>query len=206
MFDDLGIVDRVIANGVFGLPIRYYDEEGRFKDDRLYERRKPRPDAPYVNPMLIPQWRVEEALRAKLTELGVRVEYGIEVKTLTQHEDGLTVELTGADCEPTSMSVPWLVGCDGGKSTIRHLTQIAFLGETLETHRMLVGDVRVAGLDREHWHIWKSADGFLALCPLPSTDSFQFQGSVAPGQDDAASLEAFQRLVDRRTSGRFARC
>jgi 2-polyprenyl-6-methoxyphenol hydroxylase-like FAD-dependent oxidoreductase len=201
MFDDLGIVERVIGNGVFGLPMRYYDETGRFKDDRLYEQRKPRPDAPYVNPLLTPQWRVEEALRAKLSELGVRVEYGVQLTAFASREDGITVELTGATREPTSIRVPWLVGCDGGKSTIRHLTQIPFLGETLETHRMLVGDVRIDGLDREHWHIFKSSDGFLALCPLPSTDSFQFQASVAPGQEDEPSLEVFQRITDRRTSG-----
>ena len=64
---------------------------------------------------------------------------------------------------------------------------------------MLVGDVHVEGVDRAHWHIWKSPEGFLALCPLPSTDVFQLQASIAPGQESEASLEAYQRLVHRRT-------
>jgi hypothetical protein len=34
------------------------------------------------------------------------------------------------------------------------------------------------------------------------TDVFQFQASIAPGQESETSLEVFQRLVDRRTGHR----
>jgi hypothetical protein len=122
---------------------------------------------------------------------------------VTQDEACVTAELTGAD--RTSIRVPWLVACDGGRSSIRHAAGIAFLGETLEHYRMLVGDVQVEGLDRDHWHIWRSAEGFLALCPLPSTDEFQLQASIAPGQESEASLAVFQGLVDRRSARSAAR-
>jgi 2-polyprenyl-6-methoxyphenol hydroxylase-like FAD-dependent oxidoreductase len=203
LFDDLGIVDNVVAHGVFDLPIRYYDESGQSKDDRLYEQRTPRPHAPFLRPLIIPQWRVEAALRQKLEQLGARVEYGTELTGIAPQADGVTASLVGAT--PTSLQARWLVGCDGGKSSVRHLTGIAFLGETREAYRMLVGDVRVAGIDRDHWHIWKSAEGFLALCPLPSTDAFQLQASVAPGQESETSLAVFQRLVDRRSGNREIR-
>jgi 2-polyprenyl-6-methoxyphenol hydroxylase-like FAD-dependent oxidoreductase len=198
LFDDLGIVDRVIANGRFALPVRLYDEAGHSKVEGLYETRPARPDAPYLASLITPQWRVEEALRGKLAELGRQVEFGVELIGLEQDADGVTVELNTADGKTTART-PWLVGCDGGKSSVRHLAGIAFLGETLETHRMLVGDVRVSGLDRDHWHIWRSKEGFLALCPLPSTDEFQFQASIAPGQESEQSLDVYQRLVERRT-------
>jgi 2-polyprenyl-6-methoxyphenol hydroxylase-like FAD-dependent oxidoreductase len=203
LFDDLGIVDGVLAHGVFGLPIRYYDESGESKDDRLYERRSTRPGAPFLQPLIIPQWRVEEALRQKLEQLGGRVEFGILLTNVSQDEGGASAQFSGPG--PMSVRVAWLVGCDGGKSLVRQLTGISFLGETLETHRMLVGDVRVEGVDRDHWHIWKSAEGFLALCPLPSTDVFQLQASIAPGQESDTSLEVFQRLVDTRTGHRGIR-
>jgi 2-polyprenyl-6-methoxyphenol hydroxylase-like FAD-dependent oxidoreductase len=203
LFDDLDIVDVVLAHGIFDLPIRYYDESGHSKDERLYEQRSPRPDAPFLHPLITPQWRVEEALRQKLEQLGVQVEFESELTGISQDEDGVTASLSGPG--PMSIRVRWLVGCDGGKSSVRHLTGIAFLGETLESHRMLVGDVHVEGIDRDHWHIWKSAEGFLALCPLPSTDVFQFQASVAPGQESETSLEVFQRIVDRRTGRRDIR-
>jgi 2-polyprenyl-6-methoxyphenol hydroxylase-like FAD-dependent oxidoreductase len=198
LFDDLGIVDQVVANGVFGLPACFYDEAGNARVEDLYANRPPRPDAPYLKPLLTPQWRVEEALRRKLEELGGRVEPATELTGFSQEENGVIAEVTGP-AGPATIRVHWLVGCDGGKSTVRRLAGIEFLGETLETHRMLIADVKVEGLDREHWHIWRSSAGFLALCPLPSTDVFQFQAAIAPGQESDTALGTYQNLVERRT-------
>lgn len=78
--------------------------------------------------------------------------------------------------------------------------EFGFEGETWENARMFVGDVRVDGLDRDHWHSWPShPDGWLALCPLPSTQSFQFQAAIPSDMEEDPSLEAFQGIVDERT-------
>ena len=198
MFDDLGIVDRIIAHGAFGLPTRLYDAAGNARANRATVTQTPQPDRPYAQPLLIPQWRVEDTLRARLAERGHDVAFGTALTGFTQDEDGVTAAIT-SPAGATTIRAGWLVGCDGGRSMVRHLARIDFRGETLETHRMLLGDVCVAGLDREHWHIWRHAEGFLALCPLPSTDQFQFQASIAPGQDDAVALRNCQDLVARRT-------
>lgn len=205
LFDDLGIIETVLTHGTSKLPIRSYDESGQWRDDRLYEERQPRPDAPFVHSLIIAQWRVEEALRQKLESLGVRVEYGTELTGVTQDPESVTAQLNATGAASLSIGARWLVGCDGGKSLVRHLTGIAFLGETTESYRMLVGDVHAEGIDRDHWHIWKSAAGFLALCPLPSTEVFQLQASVAPGQESETSLEVFQRMVDRRSGSQSIR-
>jgi 2-polyprenyl-6-methoxyphenol hydroxylase-like FAD-dependent oxidoreductase len=66
---------------------------------------------------------------------------------------------------------------------------------------MLVGDVQVDVLDRDHWHSWpKHKDGWVALCPLPSTNSFQFQAQIPPDEPDEPSLARFQQIIDERTS------
>lgn len=197
MFDALDMVDRVIANGSFDIDTLQYDETGATtKVPRRYL--PPRPDAPWLSALLIPQYRVEEALRDKLDELGGQVEFGVTLSGHTQDDDGVTARLAGPEGEET-VRAGWLVGCDGGKSSIRQQAGISFLGETHEAIRMMLGDVRLTGLDRDHWYMWRSVEGFLALCPLPSTDTFQLQASIAPGQEDQPSREAFQRLVDRRT-------
>jgi 2-polyprenyl-6-methoxyphenol hydroxylase-like FAD-dependent oxidoreductase len=198
LFDDLGIVERVLANGMFNLPVCHYDESGIPKIEQLHEQRASRPDAPYTASLVIPQWRIEEALREKLESLGVRVEFGMELTALAQDSTGVTAELSVSG-RKISVRTQWLVGCDGGKSIVRHLVGISFLGETLESYRMLVADVRASAIDRDHWHIWRSAEGFMALCPLPSTDVFQYQASVAPGQESEASLDVLQRTLEQRT-------
>lgn len=199
LFDDLGIVDRVIANGRFDLDMLQHGEDGSATRAQRTNV-PPRPDAPYVAALLTPQWRVEEALRARLSELGGAVEFGVSLVGYEQDHDGVTAQLDSGHGDETARA-SWLIGCDGGKSLVRQRAGISFMGETLESIRMMLGDVRLNGLDRDHWHMWRNAEGFLALCPLPSTDVFQLQASIVPGQDDQPSHEAFQELVNRR-SGR----
>lgn len=200
LFDDLGIAAGVIAKGSFRLPIRRYDETGGFREESLQAARPARPDAPYLGPLLIPQFRVEEALRDKLAALGGAVGFGTGLAAFAQEDEAVsaTLESPGG---PITLRCRYLVGCDGGKSTVRQQAQIAFAGETIEQYRMLLGDVRVAGLDRAHWHIWQGKHGFFALCPLPSTDLYQLQGSVAPGQDDKVSLAAMRAQAAERAVG-----
>jgi 2-polyprenyl-6-methoxyphenol hydroxylase-like FAD-dependent oxidoreductase len=199
LLDDLGVVADIVAAGSFTVSRRLYDEDGAARVEPAAAGS--RPDAPYLSVLLIPQWRVEEALRARLRVLGGNVEFGAKLAGLTQHEDGVAAKVEGAEGLET-IRARWLVGCDGGKSTVRHLVEIDFLGETLETHRMLLGDVQLSGLDREHWHIWRSRQGFLALCPLPSTNQFQFQASVGPGQEYSLAIESFREVVEQRSGRR----
>jgi 2-polyprenyl-6-methoxyphenol hydroxylase-like FAD-dependent oxidoreductase len=198
LFDDLDIVDRILAHGVLGMPMCHHDESGKSTVERPHAS-PPRPDASYLASLIIPQWRVEETLRDKLEQFSVRVEYGTELTTFEQDDDGASARVTPGAREYDSIRARWLVGCDGGKSTVRHLTGISFAGETIESYRMLVADVHASGIDRDHWHTWRVPEGFLALCPLPSTAVFQLQASIGLDQDSAASLQNAQALVTRRT-------
>lgn len=135
---------------------------------------------------------MEAALRACLAEHGVAVEWGRMVAGLTQESDGLRV----AFGDGSAATARYVVGCDGGTSTIRRLAGIAFVGTTTEEERMLLGDVRLDGLDRDFWHMWKTPVGSVALCPLPATDTFQIQAPLAPGSSAEPTLATFQAIVD----------
>ncbi len=92
VFDDLGIVDRVLANGRMAMPMRSIAPDGRVTitgTDTLGER----PDIPYPTTLLTPQWRVEEALRLRLAELGGAVEFGTTLQSFAQSSVGVTVVL-----------------------------------------------------------------------------------------------------------------
>ena len=198
VFDNLGIVERVLANGKLGMPVRSVGPDGREQIGGAAS--PPTPDTPYATTLITPEWRVEEALRDKLMELGGTVSFGAELVAIEQTGDAVvTTVMVGA--EPQKLTARYLVGCDGGRSTVRREVAIPFLGETKEDLRMIVADVCVDGLDRECWQMWRREEGFLALCPLPSTDDYQLQASIAPGQDPALTVENMQALVDRR-SGR----
>lgn len=201
VFDRLGCVDEIVAAGLIGLPFRQHGADGRFRDVArpVPERR---PDVPWPAPVLIPQWRTEAALRARLEALGGRVEYGTALIGAESSDDCVHARLqrAGAIDEIDSIDIEWLVGCDGGRSTVRRIAGLGFLGETHEDMRMLVGDLRVDGIDREHWHVWRpEGGGFLAMAPLAGSDAFQVQIGIGPNAPDTPTLASFQHMVERYT-------
>ncbi|MCB5180338.1 FAD-dependent oxidoreductase [Streptomyces antimicrobicus] len=185
VFAGLGIADRVRAAGEPRMVFRKYFDGVHAADTDV------------EGMLLIGQWRIEEALRDRLAELGGRVEFGAGVSAIAQDQDGVTATLT----DGRSVRAAHLAGCDGGRSTVRKLLGISFEGHTDEEQAMVVGDVRAPGLSRGYWHQWFTSDGdAMMLCPIPGTDSFQLQASPerdAEGRPLAPTLEGCQRLFDR---------
>ncbi|WP_372667934.1 FAD-dependent monooxygenase [Amycolatopsis kentuckyensis] len=92
---------------------------------------------PYV--LVIAQSEVERLLTERAAEVGVRLRRGTEVVGFTQDGTGVTVELASGAC----VRADYLVGCDGGRSTVRRLAGIEFPG-TSATMTALLGDVELA--------------------------------------------------------------
>lgn len=201
VFDDFGVVDQILANGRFHLPFRAYQGSQILGDRDIHEDRFPTPDVPYASVLIIPQWRVESILRGLLEQSGGRVESGTELVDFEQTDESVVATLDRAG-EREHVTAEYLVGADGGHSFVRKALGVGFEGETWPTERMLVGDVQVDGLDRDHWHSWADAErGWLALCPLPSTNAFQFQAQIGADEGEDPSLDRFREIVEERTGG-----
>ena len=186
VFADLGVIDAAMAHGGPYPPLRMYQDGQVVAERPMAPTAEPRADVPYPNPLMLPQWRTTEILRSRLAELGGRVEPGVEFEGFSQDDKGITAVLDGKP-----VRAKYLVGADGGRSAVRKATGVGFAGETLEQHRMLIADVKVDGLDRDHWHIWTSGEGpVLALCPLADTDTFQLVT-----QDEDADLHELVRTT-----------
>ncbi|MFF4662322.1 FAD-dependent monooxygenase [Streptomyces sp. NPDC001282] len=196
---DLGVVDRVLAAGSAPLPMRKYRNGLPVADADPYGASRPAPDTPYDRPRLIAQWRLEEILRDRLAEYGVRVELGSEAVGLTRHADSVTVGLA----DGRNIGARYVVGCDGGHSPVRKMLGVTFEGRTAEDRMMVCGDVTVDGLDRGLWHQWFDEDGAVMLCPTPGTRSgWWFQAGPeldAAGAPVPPSLESFRRLLTKHT-------
>lgn len=198
VFDDLGVVERVLAHGRMAMPIRTTAADGRVTPSDAEP--VARPDIPYPASLITPEWRIEETLRLRLAELGGAVEFGTALESFEQSDEGVSAVVV-RDGVAETVTARLLVGCDGGHSVVRKQAGIAFVGETRDAVRMIVADVEVDGLDRDAWHMWRHEDGMVNLCPLPSTGVFQYQASIAPGQDPEPGLANMQAILDRR-SGR----
>ena len=199
VLDDLGVIDRILSHGFLHLPIRSYDGTTVLGDRDMHEGRRPTPDVPYESTLLIPQWRTEETLRLRLAEWGAGVELATELMCIEQNENYVTATLQKGDTQEHLRS-KYLIGADGGHSFVRKSLNVGFEGETWKEERLMTGDVCVDGLDRDHWHMWpKHKDGFVFLCPLRSSEMFQFQAQVLPDEAREPSLDTFQRIIIERT-------
>jgi 2-polyprenyl-6-methoxyphenol hydroxylase-like FAD-dependent oxidoreductase len=199
IFEDLGIAERVIANGQMAIPMNATGPDGQVRrGGAIPESLANRPDIPYAASLITPQWRVEEALRLRLEEFGGAVEYGTALVGLEQTGDEVTAEVV-TDGPPTTVAARWLVGADGGHSVVRKQIGVPFAGETREDVRMILADLPVSGLSRDAWETWRHPTGLMSLCPLPSTELFQYAATLTPGAEPRLDLPSLQVTLEERT-------
>jgi 2-polyprenyl-6-methoxyphenol hydroxylase-like FAD-dependent oxidoreductase len=195
VLDPLGVTDRLVALGTFELPFRQYAIDGTVRERDRHPGLEPTPDQPFAKPLIIPQWRTTQVLRERLAEFGVTVEQSARVVAVEQDQDGATAILD----DQRRLRSRYLVGADGGSSTVRHALGVGFLGETHDEVRMLLAEVELDGLDRDHWHTFDlvGADGagFLSLCPMPATPAWAL-GLRSPDPDLRADEATLRAVVD----------
>src|SRR5215216_2605818 len=136
VLDQRGLLDRFLPLGT------QYPVGGFFAGIN-----KPAPDRldtahPYV--LGIPQPTTERLLIEHATELGVEMRRGCELVGLSQDDHGVTVDLA----DGTQLRSRYLVGCDGGRSTVRKLLGVGFPGEPA-TREWLSGEVEVTAPPEE---------------------------------------------------------
>ncbi|MEV0326762.1 rifampin monooxygenase [Micromonospora echinospora] len=131
VLDQRGLLERFLAHG------RQHPVGGFFAGIA-----KPAPDRldtahPYV--LGIPQPTTDRLLTEHAVDVGVEIRRGRALVGLTQDDDGVTAELA----DGTRLRSRWLVGCDGGRSTVRKLLGVGFPGEP-STADTLLGEMAVA--------------------------------------------------------------
>jgi 2-polyprenyl-6-methoxyphenol hydroxylase-like FAD-dependent oxidoreductase len=102
---------------------------------------KPRPEAldtAHAYTLGLPQNISDRLLTERAAELGAEIRRGAELTGLRPDDDGVTVELAGG----TTERARYLVGCDGGRSTVRRLLGVGFPGEPAR-HEWLLGEMEV---------------------------------------------------------------
>ncbi|MHC8326433.1 FAD-dependent oxidoreductase [Pseudomonas sp. LB1P83] len=199
IFEDFGILDRIVAVGGAYPTERRYRDDGSYSDSDVMVHQDATPAEPYHLPLMVPQFLTESVMRERLLELGYRPEFGCELIGFEQDMDGVTARLLGKAGDE-SLRVRWLVGADGGRSFVRHALNVEFPGKTLGV-RALVADVVLSGLSRDCWHRFGDGDmeRQIALCPLAGTEMFQIQGPIPFDVDMDLSSEGLTAIVAKRT-------
>jgi len=115
--------------------------------------------------LFVPQSITEAILLEHALSLGVQIRYGVNITGLIQIPDRVTLE-TGAGIK---LSARYVVGCDGARSTIRKLSEIAF-PTSKPTAILRLGDVKLATDSKPPPFLVPLGDGYLRMItnePLP---------------------------------------
>jgi 2-polyprenyl-6-methoxyphenol hydroxylase-like FAD-dependent oxidoreductase/putative NADPH-quinone reductase len=196
VLDDLGVADTVLTRGTTRLPVRTITDDGTVID------RKPitvpvsdSTTTAYPETLWIGEFDIEGALRDRLALDGAQVEFGTTACGLEQHPDFVAVTVETPHGSET-IRARWVVGADGGKSTVRHALGVGFDGFTMQD-RWYLGDVRLEGLDHGRQYIFPTGSGMIGFTPLPTTDLWQWQSTTEAGDDAVQpSLELYQQMLD----------
>jgi 2-polyprenyl-6-methoxyphenol hydroxylase-like FAD-dependent oxidoreductase len=206
VFDDLGVIGAVLAAGEPFPSMRLYRGADVVWDKAIYEllglpELEPTPAVPYPFTWLIPQWRTDQILAARFAELGGTIEFDTEVTGFEQDPDRVTVHTNRGP-----IYADYLVGADGGRSTVRKASGVEFVGGALTEERIVVGDVRATGLEGRRCHLL-TRDGDqskrFSLWNLPGSEHYQLVVTMAAGDDPPAlTLHGMQNMLDERSGRR----
>ena len=130
------------------------------------------------------QYKLTRHLHERLSNLpGVDSSFGWEVTGIDQDDDGVEISVRGRD-ETKALRARYVIGADGGQSTVRKAIGVAFPGFTYPERTLVIGttlDLRTVFPDlanvnyvsdpENHAHILRIPDLWRMSLPLEAKDS-----------------------------------
>jgi 2-polyprenyl-6-methoxyphenol hydroxylase-like FAD-dependent oxidoreductase len=171
--------------------------------DKAREEIKSRNDGslPLEPYQLISQYTLEPLLKSIAESLpSVTVRFGCRLESFTQDETGVSAQVKGVDGTSDAIRAAYMVGCDGGASTVRKALGISLRGEAnlLELRQALyrcdelfdripIGNGPGKG---RHYHVADGQNSFLIM--QDSTRHFTLHAVV---EKDEAMKPMFERVI-----------
>lgn len=180
VFDMRGIADRFLNEGQTAQIVRF---NFVLLDMSDFPTRHPYGLALFQN-------RIERILADWIAELGVTVYRGLELTSFTQNDDSVDIDAS----DESSMRAKYLVGCDGGRSTVRKIAGIEFAGSDATTSWILA---EVETRDEPAWGMRQDAYGSQhAIAKGDGGHARIVLSEREPKYDDPSLAELSKALVD----------
>ncbi|EPS43831.1 hypothetical protein H072_2107 [Dactylellina haptotyla CBS 200.50] len=134
----LGLSERAISEGRIVENFAVFSDLKEIISRSFAEIGRGKSKFPFV--LMYPQDFNEQLMIGELKSRGVNIEREVEVTGLVQDEDGVTVTLKNKEGVEEKFEASYVLGCDGGHSTIRQYTNIKNAPGTY-SQRFFVTDV-----------------------------------------------------------------
>src|ERR1700743_241451 len=147
------------------------------------------------------QTETERVLADQVTALGVTVERGVTATALRQDDDAVHLTVQGPDGSTGEITASWVIGTDGGHSTMRRLVGTKLTG-SFQGERFILGDVEADHrLGNTNMYTFLSPQGPVVTLPRRGgRGRFLAQIHAAPGtpRNLWPTQDELQRILDER--------
>jgi 3-(3-hydroxy-phenyl)propionate hydroxylase len=207
MLIDLGLEKEMFSDAASGgmqAPLFHFRDRASGELVAVFDISLLKGEVPYPYVLQWEQYKLVHAVLPYIKASGIgEVRFSTKLTGLTQSADQVEATVTNAGGETETLRGRYLVGADGGRSTVRHFAEIAFEGFTYEERFIKVGtsfDFGATGKgyctrnyfsDPEEWINLFKVKGYgppgiwRAVLPVPPTES----------NEQALSMEGLQRRL-----------
>lgn len=174
IYSKLGIAEHALKLGRRGNGANMWAAGKRMARIPLGEIGKHVSPFPFV--LMLGQDDNERIMGEHLTQWGISAQWNTELVAFEQAADCVNATLKLPDGSLRKVTAAYLIGCDGGHSTVRELSGIKFLGAPYE-HVFFVADTEATGdmvPDELNIYLWR--DGFHLFFPMRGKDRWRVIG------------------------------
>jgi len=166
--------------------------------------------SPFPFLLILGQDDNERLLGDALGRQGRNVHWNTELVGLEQRAGGVSAVLRQPDGSSRTISASWVAGCDGARSAVRELNDIAFPGAPYQ-HVFFVADTTATGpMVPDELNVFLLPDGFHLFFPMRGKDHWRVVGILPPelrGRDAVSFDEVVPSVRSHVGSGlEFREC
>ncbi len=192
----MGILDRALA---LGNPIHAANFHSKKK--RVARISFDDLDSAYPYGLGLSQETTESLLREFLNNYDIQVERSAELISFTQEKTGVKVKYRMADGSEKSLRADYLLGCDGGHSSVRKQLEGKFSGSDLKEHFIMADLPIETSYPQDEIQLFLSSKGIIGIIPFSKT-MWRIIAEVSHdrklAQEKHPTLADFERLVSER--------
>jgi 2-polyprenyl-6-methoxyphenol hydroxylase-like FAD-dependent oxidoreductase len=154
---------------------------------------------PFPYQLVIWQQRVERVLQTALEQRGHSVERSTRLLTFEMDEEGVTAHVERGNGHQDTLRAAWIVGCDGGRSTVRETLGLKMHGTTIP-HNFMLGEFDIHwNRSRDAMYEWWHKDGMVSATYIDFTNKWHIIVEYTESQHESPSLDWMQALFRKRT-------
>jgi 2-polyprenyl-6-methoxyphenol hydroxylase-like FAD-dependent oxidoreductase len=174
IYAQLGVADQAVAAGAPGNGANIWVHGRKRARVPLQEIGEGVSPFPYV--LMLGQDENERILGAHLRRWNMDVQWNTELVALEQHADHVRVTLKGLDGREQAVTASYVAGCDGGRSAVRQMNGIDFVGEPYD-HVFFVADTEATGpMVPDELNSYLYRDGFNLFFPMRGHNGWRVIG------------------------------